>query len=107
MDECDEQPFDPRTLLIDDAGDFDEPWPGYPFSPDNAPPDEDDAVAGAVDGEGEAIPAGFVHHEGGRRGSGFAAGGVLDGLAPGPVLAGFVAEAAEDGRGLPGWARAS
>ncbi len=103
MDECDEQPFDPRTLLIDDPGDFDEPWPGYPFSPDNAPPDEDDAVAGVPwTGDGEAIPAGFLHREGGRRGSGFAAGGVLDGLAPGPVLAGFVRDAAEDGAGLPG-----
>ncbi len=46
----DEEPFDPRTLLVDDPGDFDEPWPGYPFSPDNAPPDEDDACCGgAVD----------------------------------------------------------
>ncbi len=102
MDECDEQPFDPRTLLIDDAGDVDEPWPGYPFSPDNAPPDPDDdvVVGGLWTGAGESIPVGFLHRQGGRRGSGFAAGGVLDGLVPGPVLAGFVAEAAENGRGL-------
>ncbi len=54
MEESDEQLFDPRTLLIDDdPGDFDEPWPGYPFSPENAPPDEDDVVAGVtVDGGG-------------------------------------------------------
>ena len=97
----DDEPFDPRTLLVDDdPGDFDEPWPGYPFGPENAPPDEDDAVAGVPwTGAGESIPAGFLHREGGRRGSGFAAGGVLDGLAPGPVLAGFVAAAAGDGAG--------
>ena len=104
MEESDEQLFDPRTLLIDDAGDLDEPWPGYPFSPENAPPDEDDVVAGVTcgRGHGEAIPAGFLHREGGRRGSGFAAGGVLDGLVPGPVLAGFVAGAAADGAGPGG-----
>ncbi len=100
----DNEPFDPRILLVDDdPGDLDEPWPGYPFSPENAPPDEDDVVAGDLwTGDGEAIPAGFLHREGGRRGSGFAAGGVLDGLAPGPVLAGFVAGAAGDGAGLAG-----
>ncbi len=82
-----------------DAG----PWDEDPFGPDNAPPDEGDAVAGVPwTGAGESIPAGFLHREGGRRGSGFAAGGVLDGLVPGPVLAGFVAGAAGDGAGLAG-----
>ncbi len=42
-DPDDEQPFDPRTLLVDDPVDEDEPWPGYPFSPENAPPDGDEA----------------------------------------------------------------
>ena len=108
----DEQPFDPRTILVDDPVDEDEPWPGYPFSPENAPPDGDEAfladlpvelaqeyLSGPWTGAGESIPAGFLHREGGRRGSGFAAGGVLDGLAPGPVLAGFVGDAAGDGAG--------
>jgi hypothetical protein len=83
-----------------DAG----PWDEDPFGPDNAPPDPDDAVAGDPwTGAGESIPAGFLHHQrGARNGSGFAAGGVLDELAPGPVLAGFVRDAAEDGQGLPG-----
>ena len=103
MEESDEQLFDPGTLLVDDAGDLGEPWPGYPFGPENAPPDEDDVVVGDLwTGAGEAIPAGFLHREGGRRGSGFAAGGVLDGLVPGPVLARFVADSAGDGPGLPG-----
>ncbi len=92
-----------------------EPWDEDPFDPDNAPPDGDEAfladlpsdlaqefLSGPWAGDGEAIPAGFLHRQGGRRGSGFAAGGVLDGLVPGPVLAGFVAGAAEDGAGLPG-----
>ena len=58
----DDEPFDPRTLLVDDdPGDFDEPWPGYPFSPENAPPDEDDAVAGVPwTGAGEADSGGVL-----------------------------------------------
>ena len=47
-----DEPFDPRTLLVDDPGDFDEPWPGYPFSPDNAPPDEDDVLLRECRGPG-------------------------------------------------------
>src|SRR5580704_16401296 len=47
-----------------------------------------DFVAGAWTGAGESIPAGFVHHvRGGPSGAGFAAGGVLDTMAPGPWLA--------------------
>ncbi len=112
----DEEPFDPRSLLIDDGDDFDEPWPGYPFSPENAPPDGDEAFLADLPaelaqeyltdpwtGEDELSAAGFLHHKpGSRSGAGFAAGGVLDGLEPGPVLAGFVRDAAADGAGLPG-----
>ena len=47
-----------------------------------------DFLAGAWTGAGESIPAGFLHHlRGGPSGAGFAAGGVLDTLAPGPWLA--------------------
>ena len=47
-----------------------------------------DYLAGAWTGAGESIPAGFLHHlRGGPSGAGFAAGGVLDTLAPGPWLA--------------------
>jgi len=73
------------------------------FSPENAPPDDDEQfLHDPWTGSGESIAAGFLHHDGARRGSGFAAGGVLDQLDPGPVLAGFVAEAASEGQGLPG-----
>jgi hypothetical protein len=64
-------------------------------------PDED--VVAPWTGEGEADAAGFLHHvDGGRSGFGFAAGGVLDLLEPGPVLAGFLADAMAGG--VPGGA---
>ncbi|MGH3397876.1 MAG: hypothetical protein ACRDPO_24620, partial [Streptosporangiaceae bacterium] len=54
-------------------------------------------------GQDELSAAGFLHHQaGGRNGAGFAAGGVLDGLEPGPALAGFIRDAAEDGGGRAG-----
>ncbi|MGH3398131.1 MAG: hypothetical protein ACRDPO_25935, partial [Streptosporangiaceae bacterium] len=115
-DPFDEEPFDPRTLVVDDPADGDEPWPGYPFSPENAPPDGDEAfladlpselaqeyLTGPWTGGDELSAAGFLHHQaGGRNGAGFAAGGVLDGLEPGPVLAGFIRDAAGDGAGRAG-----
>ena len=53
-----------------------------------------DYLAGAWTGKGESIPAGFVHHlRAGPSGAGFAAGGVLDTLAPGPWLAEALATA--------------
>ena len=80
------------------------------FDPATSPPDGDEAWLADLPGElrdehlvdpwtgdGEKIPAGFLHHDGGRRGVGFAAGGALDQLAPGPVLAGFAAEAVAGG----------
>ena len=55
--------------------------------------------AGPWTGAGESIPAGFLHHDhGGPAGAGFAAGGALDTLVPGPLLA--MAAAAAAGGGL-------
>ena len=51
--------------------------------------------AGPWTGAGESIPAGFLHHDHGvPSGAGFAAGGALDALAPGPLLATAAAAAA-------------
>jgi hypothetical protein len=51
-------------------------------------------------GEGEAFAAGFLHHDpDGQFGMGFAAGGELDGLAPGPELAAALAAATGAGAG--------
>lgn len=55
-------------------------------------------LAGAWTGDGETIPAGFLHHlRTGPRGVGFAAGGVLDAMAPGPWLGDAITTAAADG----------
>jgi hypothetical protein len=53
--------------------------------------------AGPWTGAGESIPAGFLHrdHEG-PAGAGFAAGGALDALVPGPLLAAAAAAASGD-----------
>jgi hypothetical protein len=82
---------------------------GLGFDPDNSPPDGADAwladlaspvrdaYADAIAAQApaeipETLAAGFTHGEGGC-GRGFAAGGLLDELAPGPVLAGFAGDA--------------
>ncbi|HTA01840.1 MAG TPA: hypothetical protein VK802_15755 [Streptosporangiaceae bacterium] len=78
------------------AGDW--PEPGDDGDPDTSPDDYEawlaglpaavraDFLAGAWTGAGESIPAGFLHHlRAGPAGTGFAAGGVLDTLPPGPV----------------------
>jgi hypothetical protein len=80
------------------------------LDPDTGPPDgaeawladlpaelRDEHLADPWTGAGEAMAAGFLHHAGGGPGVGFAAGGVLDRLEPGPVLAGFVDDAADGG----------
>ena len=59
-------------------------------------------TAGFWTGDGEAMAAGFLHRTDGPAGVGFAAGGVLDRLEPGPVLASFLADALEGG--VPGGA---
>jgi hypothetical protein len=84
--------------------------PGDYGDPETEPDDEqawlaslpadvrDEFLAGAWTGDGELIPAGFVHHlQGGPSGAGFAAGGALDTLAPGPWLSEAVAGVAADG----------
>jgi hypothetical protein len=53
----------------------------------------EDYLAGPYSGAGEAIPVGFTHRDpGGPSGAGFAAGGVLDRLAPGAWLAQALAD---------------
>jgi hypothetical protein len=61
-----------------------------------SPEEQDEQMARPWTADGEAWAAGFVHRLPGRRGLGFAAGGVLDQLPPGQVLAGFAAEAQAD-----------
>jgi hypothetical protein len=66
--------------------------------PDGWMPDELLAAAeeesGPWTGEGEAFAAGFLHHDAdGRYGIGFASGGELDVMAPGPELARLLAAA--------------
>ncbi len=57
-----------------------------------------DFLAGAWTGAGESIPAGFLHHmRGGPTGVGFASGGILDAMIPGPPLADALVEATADG----------
>ncbi|HXZ64218.1 MAG TPA: hypothetical protein VEH05_05750, partial [Streptosporangiaceae bacterium] len=58
----------------------------------------EDYLAGPYTGAGEAIPAGFTHRvPGGPSGAGFASGGALDRLAPGPWLAKALADATAAG----------
>ncbi|MGB6455481.1 MAG: DUF222 domain-containing protein, partial [Streptosporangiaceae bacterium] len=63
------------------------------------PPDvRADYLAGPYTGAGEAIPPGFTHRDlGGPSGAGFAAGGALDRLDPGPWLAQGLAAATSAG----------
>jgi hypothetical protein len=71
------------------------------LSPDSlagAPDDAGDLSPAAPDAA-EAIGAGFTHDLPSDSPFGFAAGGSFDSLSPGPVLAGFTAEAFEPGLG--------
>jgi hypothetical protein len=55
-------------------------------------------LAGAWTGDGETVPAGFLHHlHSGPPGIGFAAGGVLDEMTPGPWLGDAITAAIADG----------
>jgi hypothetical protein len=57
-----------------------------------------DFLPGSYTGAGEAIPPGFTHRDpGGPAGAGFAAGGALDQLGPGPSLATALGAVAADG----------
>jgi hypothetical protein len=86
---------------------------GLIFDPDSSPPDGaeawladvadpvrnaylDSVAAQAPEAVPEAMAAGFLHRDGGR-GRGFAAGGLLDAMDPGPVLAGFASDTWADG----------
>jgi hypothetical protein len=55
--------------------------------------------AGPRPGEYEALAAGFWHHDDGPPGAGFAAGGAMDTLPGGPLLALFTATATDLGEG--------
>ncbi len=107
----DDEPFDAEAHF--DPDDDDEPPDAEAyFSPLSGPPEGDDAwlaqVASPVAdeyldslkppaGPREVLAAGFTHsdHEPGARG--WAAGGPLDIMEPGPVLAGFADDAVSDG----------
>ncbi|HET7017073.1 MAG TPA: hypothetical protein VFI65_24335 [Streptosporangiaceae bacterium] len=74
----------------------------FGLSPDplaGAPEDADDLVDGIVADPPEAMGAGFTHDLPSDPPFGFAAGGPLDSLVPGPVLTGFTADAFEGGLG--------
>ena len=110
----DDEPFDPRTLLVDDPGDGDEPWPGYPFSPENAPPDGDEAFLADLPSElaqeyltvrGPArvsrSAAGFVHRQARRPRRGRVRGGRGAGRAGAGAGAGRVRPRRRRGRPGP------
>src|SRR5216683_136432 len=97
---------DPRREIPPDEDGWD--WP----DPDSAPPEDLADVpaeilfglltaadwAGTAAGRlGGVIPAGFLPRDGSGHGTGFADGGPPDTLAPGPVLAGFAADARAHG----------
>jgi len=79
---------DPETDFVDD-----EAWlAGLPADV------RAEFLAGAWTGDGETVPAGFLHHlHSGPRGVGFAAGGVLDEMTPGPWLGDAITAAIADG----------
>jgi hypothetical protein len=105
-------PLDPVVL---GAGDGDEVEPfdaeAY-FDPYSGPPEGEDAWLGRVAspvadewlaarqrpaGAREVLAAGFTHGDREPGGRGFAAGGLLDTMEPGPVLAGFADDAIDGG----------
>jgi len=69
---------------------------GRPSDPEEDLPAElliAQAEAAAAAAAPELLPAGFLLRDGEPTGTGFSSGGVLDNLEPGPVLAGFAADA--------------
>jgi hypothetical protein len=100
---------DPEAAALCDP-DLDEAYAAIDPDDPQADPDglwsvPDDAEdLGPWTGEGEAFAAGFLHHDpDGRYGTGFASGGELDVLEPGPRLASYLAAAtAADGHGRLG-----
>jgi hypothetical protein len=106
---CDPADVNQDDYLLDPDPDVEPPddWPEL----DPADDDEDlwlaglpnevraEYLAGPWTGEGEAEAAGFLHHVPGPSGRGFASGGALDTLDPGPWLAKAVTTATADGHG--------
>src|SRR3984957_13159831 len=93
----DEDPFDPRTLSPEERGGDPEDW----FDPedDADPPAELRPITPR-----DAWAAGFLRGVPGCPGAGFASGGVLDRLPPGPMLARFLGGAlASAGEDAPYW----
>jgi hypothetical protein len=96
-------PSDPRVA---------DPGAGQPGDDFGDPGDEglgsvppevcEDFLSDPFTGAGETFAAGFLHHDGGRRGTGFAAGGILDEMDAGPLLARFVQEFGTDHRRMAG-----
>ena len=79
---------------------------GYPQAYRRPVTNHGEELAGGPSGRAasavpEAPAAGFTHRDPGQHGSGFAAGGAADVLAPGPVLAGLAEQATASG--LDGW----
>jgi len=108
-----EDPGDGYSPEHDEDPLAEEEWCEPDFDPDSSPPDGADAwlvdlpdpvrnawldaqAARAPAAASEALAAGFLHADGGR-GRGFAAGGLLDLMEPGAVLAGFARDAWSDG----------
>jgi hypothetical protein len=92
-----EQPADAPAWLTDEFFDRAEAEQAAWISglPDDI---RDDFQIGAYTGAREAIPPGFTHRDpGGPSGDGFAAGGALDRLAPGPWLASALASVTAGG----------
>jgi hypothetical protein len=71
--------------------------------PEKGPRSPGEKLTGGLPGPGaawpEALAAGFTHRDPGHRGTGFAAGGAADVMAPGPVLAGLAGRACAGGLG--------
>ncbi|HUB42206.1 MAG TPA: HNH endonuclease signature motif containing protein [Streptosporangiaceae bacterium] len=102
----------PALLSPTDADDWvDEGWiPGDYGDPETDPDDSEawlaslpadiraEYLAGAWTGDGETIPAGFLHHlRSGPGGVGFASGGVLDEMVPGSWLGDALVTATAEG----------
>ena len=95
--------FEDEWLELEGSLDREEPPEAelYGLAPDplTGAPDDAGEVASSAPSPPEAIGAGFTHDLPSDPPFGFAAGGSLDELAPGPVLAGFTADAFDAGLG--------
>ncbi len=94
-DEDEHEDLDPSDPALDDAAELASWLAGLPADV------RAEYEAGPWTGEGESVAAGFLHGDPGRCGAGFASGGALDALVPGPLLARLTAAAVggQDGGG--------